>query len=140
MKRAALGARALAVLVDGLVTFFAFGAALSFVTGHAHVHGSSFNFTLSNGGAIVWSLVSWSYWIVLEAVYGTTLGKRLVGIRVVGPDGKKPTWKASAIRNLLRVVDMAPYFVPYVLGFVVALRDDERRRLGDRVAGTRVVS
>jgi uncharacterized RDD family membrane protein YckC len=37
-------------------------------------------------------------------------------------------------------VDGIPFVVPYLLGFVVAQADDDRRRIGDRVAGTRVVS
>jgi uncharacterized RDD family membrane protein YckC len=40
----------------------------------------------------------------------------------------------------MRLVDSFPFVIPYLLGFVVALTDDEKRRLGDRVAGTLVVT
>ena len=77
---------------------------------------------------------------MFEHVWGTTPGKRLFRLRVVGPDGGNPSWGASALRNLLRIADGIPYCVPYVLGVIVARGDPDHRRIGDRVAGTRVVT
>src|ERR1700722_3620175 len=37
------------------------------------------------------------------------------------------------------LVDAFPYLIPYLLGFVVAKANDDRGRIGDRVAGTRVI-
>ena len=45
------------------------------------------------------------YYIVCEAATGATLGKRMVGIRVVGEDGDHVTFGAAVVRNLVRLVD-----------------------------------
>jgi len=73
---------------------------------------------------------------VCEAATGATLGKRLVGIRVVGEDGEHVTFGAAVVRNLVRLVD-ALFF--YLVGFVSALLSARGQRLGDRAARTIVV-
>lgn len=82
-------------------------------------------------------LVLWAYPIVLEAVWGRTLGKRMMGLRVVARDGAPVGWSAAITRNLLRTVDMLPF--GYAIGLVSSLFDAHGRRLGDRVAATLVV-
>lgn len=78
-----------------------------------------------------------SYSFVLEWRYGRTPGKVNRGLLVVMADGRPCTYRASAVRNLLRYVDLLGV-PPLVVGFVVALATDGRR-LGDHAAGTVVV-
>lgn len=82
-------------------------------------------------------LLDWAYSIVFEALWGQTLGKRALGLRVVARDGAPVGWSAAVARNLLRVVDMLPF--GYALGLLSSLFDPHGRRLGDLVAGTLVV-
>jgi len=82
-------------------------------------------------------LVYWAYPIVCEALWGRTLGKRALGLRVLSRDGAPVGWMASITRNLLRTVDMLPF--GYALGLISSLFDPHGRRLGDLVAGTVVV-
>ena len=87
---------------------------------------------------IVQFLIFWAYPIVLEACWnGQTVGKRVLGLRVVAADGAPVGWVAAIVRNLLRTVDMLPLF--YATGLVASLCDSYGRRLGDMVAGTLVV-
>ena len=79
----------------------------------------------------------WAYPIVLEARWGQTLGKRVLGLRVVSADGAPVGWTASIVRNLLRTVDMLPF--GYAAGLLCCLFDTSSRRLGDLVAGTVVI-
>jgi uncharacterized RDD family membrane protein YckC len=139
VKPAPLAARAAAVFLDSVITFFGLGFALSLVSGDGS-DSSDELFRVEGWAALAWLAGSWAYWIVSERVWGRTVGKRLLGIRVVGESGARPTWGQSLARNVLRLVDGIPFVVPYLLGFVVAQADDDRRRIGDRVAGTRVVS
>jgi uncharacterized RDD family membrane protein YckC len=140
VKPADLTPRAVAVLVDGLITFVVLGYLVAYATGNSHHHGGSLGFHLNGWPAILWIVLSWAYWVVLEHVWGTTPGKRLFRLRVVGREGGNPTWGSSALRNLLRIADGFPFIVPYVVGVIVAGRDADHRRIGDRVAGTRVVT
>ena len=82
-------------------------------------------------------LLLWGYPIFLEARYGQTLGKRVLGLRVVAGDGAPVGWTAAIVRNLLRTVDMLPF--GYATGLISSLVDAHGRRLGDLVADTLVV-
>ena len=81
--------------------------------------------------------VMFLYFVLLEGLVGATLGKRLLGLRVIKEDGGKPGLPKSAARNLLRLVDGLPAL--NLVGVVLILRSAERARFGDRMAGTRVV-
>jgi uncharacterized RDD family membrane protein YckC len=68
---------------------------------------------------------------------GKTPGKRASGLRVVGPGGRPITLVRSAVRNILRIVDILPGF--YFVGMVVVFVTRLNQRIGDLVAGTHVV-
>jgi uncharacterized RDD family membrane protein YckC len=75
------------------------------------------------------------YGWLLEATCGATLGKALVGIRIVST-GERGVLAASAIRNLLRIVDGLGF---YLVGTTVAACSDVRQRVGDIFAHTAVI-
>ena len=92
---------------------------------------------VSEAGFIILALMFiLGYFIVLEGLFGRTVGKRLFGIVVVSRDGSAITLRQSAVRNLLRVIDG---LLNYVVGLIVMLLGEDRQRLGDLVAGTLVV-
>lgn len=75
------------------------------------------------------------YGWLLEAGCGATLGKAVVGIRVVGTSQSGFLW-ACALRNVLRIVDGLGF---YLVGTVVAACSSIRQRIGDIFARTAVV-
>jgi uncharacterized RDD family membrane protein YckC len=81
------------------------------------------------------ALILFAYGWLLEASFGATLGKALVGIRVVRTR-QRSALAASAIRNLLRIVDGFGF---YLVGAMVAGCSSCHQRLGDLCAGTAVV-
>ena len=86
---------------------------------------------------IVQFVVTWGYYVVFEGIWdGQTPGKRFMHLRVVRDGGFSVTFAASAVRNLLRVIDALGV---YLVGIVVAMLNDSRKRLGDIVAGTFVI-
>ena len=68
---------------------------------------------------------------------GRTPGKRLIGLRVVQSDGAPVGLRASAVRNLLRLVEGLP--LSYVPAIVCILFTRDNQRIGDLAAGTVVV-
>jgi uncharacterized RDD family membrane protein YckC len=76
------------------------------------------------------------YFIGLEAWYGKTLGKGLLGMQVIDRHGQKPSWRLSTVRNTVRLIDFVPLYIP---GLISMLLSDENRRIGDRIADTRVL-
>jgi uncharacterized RDD family membrane protein YckC len=65
---------------------------------------------------------------LLTAISGLTVGKRLLGIRVIRTDGSRPGFKWAAVRTLLLL-----FVVP------ACLSDRDLRGLHDRAADTVVV-
>jgi len=65
---------------------------------------------------------------LLTAVSGLTIGKRLLGIRVIRTDGSRPGFKWAALRTLLLL-----FVVP------ACLTDRDQRGLHDRASDTIVV-
>ena len=68
---------------------------------------------------------------------GRTPGKRATGLRVVASGGRAITLGRSAVRNIMRVIDILPGF--YAVGMVVIFATPRNQRVGDLVAGTHVV-
>jgi uncharacterized RDD family membrane protein YckC len=76
---------------------------------------------------------------VLFEVFGAgrTPGKRVTHLRVVRAQGTPVDLPASAIRNLLRVVDLLPG--AYLVGLASILLTERNQRLGDIAASTLVI-
>jgi uncharacterized RDD family membrane protein YckC len=82
--------------------------------------------------------IEWCYFVFWEAVgSGRSPGKWLVGLRVVRDDGFAIGVRDSLVRNLLRAVDLLPWY--YAVGLIAMLVSPQGKRLGDLAAGTLVV-
>lgn len=103
-------------------------------------------------------LIRVPYYILAELVWnGRTVGKRIVGIRVINAEGRRLTPHQIVARNLMKEVEL---FTPVTMVFtvdamsglgvlltlvwvlavlIVPLANRRRQRLGDMVAGTIVV-
>ncbi len=119
---------------------------------------------------VVLSLLLIAYLLVRDALLrGQSIGKYVVGLRVVDMEGKPCNLRRSGLRNLIFIIppvvifgivvqlsesvesaqnvpDMPPYvfglitialFI-YVIEYMVMQRSSEARRLGDRMAATKV--
>lgn len=87
---------------------------------------------------IVLFIINWGYFFALEFFWGgKTIGKRVIGIRVVQENGHSITLLSSFIRNFMRIIDSLP--TGYFLGMMMVFFHSKHKRLGDMVAGTIVV-
>lgn len=83
--------------------------------------------------------VLWLYYVLFEALQdGQTPGKRIMHLRVVRDGGLAVNFEASAIRNIVRIVDMQPLLL-YAVGMITLVVNTRGKRLGDMAAGTIVV-
>ena len=88
---------------------------------------------------LVQFFVLWGYYVLWEGLAdGQTPGKRYMRLRVVSDGGYSVSFAASAIRNLVRIVDMQPV-ITYGVGITSILGTKQGKRLGDLAAGTLVV-
>jgi uncharacterized RDD family membrane protein YckC len=103
---------------------------------------------------LVWFVMEWFYGGLLETFWnGQTVGKRLMGLRVLGIDGQPINGMQAVMRNILRFVDMmplsplvaftgmpSPFGIPtFMIGLITPLLNSRFQRLGDVVCGTMVV-
>jgi uncharacterized RDD family membrane protein YckC len=93
--------------------------------------------------AVLVLIIYWSagifyiiYTTVIESLAGRSLGKLLMGLRVVGLDGEPANPGALTTRNILRVIEVGLLFLPLLL---VPL-SPRRQRAGDVAAGTLVTT
>ena len=87
---------------------------------------------------VIWFLVDWGYMVVLETAWsGQTVGKKIMGLRVLQDTGVRVGVYQSLLRNLVRPLDKLPVF--YFVGGTAALFSATQQRLGDLLAGTIVV-
>ena len=91
---------------------------------------------LDSGAFVLWVALTLGYFIAFETAFGGTIGKLVLGLRVRYRDGSPVAIDAALVRNLLRLVDCFPYFIPYLLGAVFIWTGNERQRLGDKLAET----
>jgi uncharacterized RDD family membrane protein YckC len=125
-----VGMRFLALLIDGIILGI-IGAVLGVI--FRLTLGTSAGTTVASS---IGSIIGIVYFFWLEATQGATLGKRMLGLRIVKIDGSPIGWSESIIRNLLRIID--GLFV-YLVGAILIWTSPQRQRLGDRVAKTVVV-
>lgn len=127
-QRDVVGRRIVAWLIDAVI--------LAVVGGTVIGAAGALNGRLASVLGTFYGLLAFAYFIYMESAYGQTIGKRLVDIVVVKEDGGDLDVTASAVRNVLRVVDG---FGLYLVGIVAILATGDRQRIGDIAADTVVV-
>jgi uncharacterized RDD family membrane protein YckC len=132
-----LGLRISAALVD-LALLAGLFVILAAAVGRVSARGTSFNVSLSYRWSVAFVAIAGLYYFVLEAVSGQTVGKRLLGLRVLRAGETRASVGAVAVRTLLRLVDWLPLL--YLVGFVTMMATGARRqRIGDLAARTVLV-
>jgi uncharacterized RDD family membrane protein YckC len=76
------------------------------------------------------------YYVLLEGIFGASIGKLVFRMRVVMLDGSRPTGVAIVVRNLIRIPEAWLLYIP---AGVSSLAGSRRQRLGDHAARTVVV-
>ena len=130
---AGLGSRAAARIVDQLIqtgVLIAIAVLAAVAGGDGDVAGPVF--------LVLLFLVQFGYDVLFETLgSGRTPGKRWSGLRVVRSDGGPVGFVASAVRNLVRLIDFLPGV--YAVGMASVVASRRNQRLGDMAASTVVV-
>lgn len=142
---AGLGSRVYAGLID---LFICAAALIAFLIGIVALAGHSKESLAQSSPSTAWAVaviilfqfaILWGYYLLFEGFNdGQTPGKRLLRLRAVRDGGYSIGFSASAVRNLMRIVDLQPAFT-YAIGIGSVLVSKSGKRLGDIVAGTIVV-
>ncbi len=139
---AGLMSRFLALLIDTVLSLLIATLGMVAVTLFSMVVRTAGSEAVSGLGVasqfVIWFLVDWGYMVLLESVWsGQTVGKKVMGLRVIQETGVRVGLTQSLLRNLVRPLDKLPLF--YFVGGCFALLSGTQQRLGDLLAGTIVV-
>jgi uncharacterized RDD family membrane protein YckC len=78
------------------------------------------------------------YFMFMDASYGGTLGKKILGLQVQMVNGSKVTFDKAFIRNISKIFWLF-LLIDWILG-IATPGPDQRQKYTDRIAGTTVVS
>jgi uncharacterized RDD family membrane protein YckC len=131
---AGLASRFMAEVVDVILILLIVGAMIA-VAALAGGTAGLVILSVAVGGLMMISVVFHVAFEVLAA--GRTPGKRMNGLRVVMDGGEPVGLRASAVRNLVRLLEGPPLFYGPAIVSILATRRNQR--LGDLAAGTLVV-
>jgi uncharacterized RDD family membrane protein YckC len=96
---------------------------------------------------VLQAVLVFAYFVVLDVAWGTTPGKRLLGLRVTGPDGARPTTGQAAAREAFTLLGAIPFAGPllaliaWIVIVVTVSKSPQGQGAHDTLAGgTRVVT
>jgi uncharacterized RDD family membrane protein YckC len=94
-------------------------------------------YTLSNDPKELWLIAVWlTYFPIVESIRGQTLGKVILGLKVVTKNGKSISLVEAFKRHL---VDMIDFFFFGIVAFISIKNTPDHQRLGDLLANTIVI-
>jgi uncharacterized RDD family membrane protein YckC len=131
------GRRILATIVDGLIFGGLYTVMVILFGSISSVGSANWNGSMPALPTLLYGVIVVLYYILLEGYLGQTVGKMLLGIKVVREDdGEVPGLGGATIRTLLRIVDG---IFNYLVAFIAVLISGKNQRLGDMAAHTLVV-
>ena len=138
---ASLKQRIFAGLID-LLVFFAVFLPITYLVKGVWImsptdHRWAYGLFITDPLCIMFLFIMIFYFLLLEAFFGQTIGKLIMGIKIIALDGSTPGLRRSFVRNALRVVDSLPTLSIY--GMYLIQKSPTRSRFGDVKAGTVVI-
>ncbi|CAL2093104.1 RDD family protein [Tenacibaculum sp. 190524A05c] len=127
---ASIFTRLIAAIID-IIVYWMICVAMSLVAGE---NNGLLNYSVEGFPALLLFGIAFFLWPISEGVYGQTIGKRLLDIKVIANNEKEMTIAKGFIRYFLGIID---WF--FCVGIIIALIDKKNQRLGDIIADTIVV-
>ncbi|MFG1624645.1 RDD family protein [Kribbella sp. NPDC049227] len=139
VRIARMPTRALACAIDVLLQLIVLSVLISLLAGFL-IGGDASEALAVSLIFIVILLVAVGYRVVMETLTrGRTLGKMVLGLKVVRDDGSSIRFRHALVRTLFWFfVDFAPWFAACP-GIVASLMNKQGKRIGDMVSGTVVI-
>ncbi|GAB2653339.1 RDD family protein [Kribbella swartbergensis] len=139
VRIARMPTRALACAIDVILQSVVLGVLISLLAGFLVGGEASEALVVALIFTVVLVVVV-GYRVVMETLTrGRTLGKMVLGLKVVRDDGSSIRFRHALVRTLMWFfVDFAPWFAASP-GIVASLMNKQGKRIGDMVAGTVVI-
>lgn len=131
-EKASIGRRIVASVIDFIIYYFVC-VFLALVLDNSSE--SIFSFHLEGFSALVAFLFGFFLWPISEGIWGQTIGKRFMDIKVVSKDYTDVNMGQAFGRFVLGFIDCS-----FISGIIVALINKDNQRIGDMAAGTFVIN
>ena len=136
-----VGRRFVALMLDGVILFMVqmilnlifVGSLLGAGMRNHAMSGAALGGTLIVG--VLSLFIGVAYFVFFLGWKGATPGKMALKIKVVKPDGQPISYGQAFLRYIGTIVSGIIIFI----GYIMAIFDDEKRALHDRIASTRVI-
>ncbi len=132
---ASLGERIVAYILDYILLII-YALIIIFIV----IGSTGFGQFLDKNGWLVFLFIlpMFFYDLACEMLFnGQSLGKKIMGIRVISLNGEQASFGQYLIRWLFRLIDFT--FTSWLCGLVLVAATEKRQRLGDLIAGTTLV-
>jgi uncharacterized RDD family membrane protein YckC len=130
-EKASIGRRISASLIDFFIFYFAC-VFLALVLDNSSE--SIFSFQLEGFSALVAFLIGFFLWPISEGIWGQTIGKRILDVKVVARNNSEINMGQAFGRFFLGFIDCS-----FISGIIVAVINKDNQRIGDIAAGTFVI-
>jgi uncharacterized RDD family membrane protein YckC len=136
-----LGLRLAARVIDNILVYVVVLVIVFLLTLVIKYQDNAFLFATING--LIAGVLNFAYFVWLEVNQGASLGKKLLGLSVHGPDGAKPTLQQSATRNAWVLFTIIPpqfvggllYLIAVIAIAVTTNGSPTKQGIHDRLAG-----
>jgi uncharacterized RDD family membrane protein YckC len=95
---------------------------------------------------VIQAVMVFAYFVLLDVFAGTTPGKLVMGLRVTGPDGGRPTMREALVREAFTLLGAIPFAGPVlalaawvVIAVTINSSPTNRGKHDELAGGTRVV-
>jgi uncharacterized RDD family membrane protein YckC len=123
-------ARIIASVIDFCI-FCVIGAIFGYFFGEAT---GGIGFTLYGTPSLILMLIAFFLWPISEGIWGQTLGKRILGIKVLTDYYEPIDITAAITRYILGCIDYI-----FLIGIIIVTNNKMNKRIGDMAANTIVV-
>ncbi|WP_299339235.1 RDD family protein [uncultured Psychroserpens sp.] len=124
--------RILAFLIDFIIFW---SIAMVFGTFYGESLEGSYGFSISGFPALIVMVIGLFLWPISEGLFGQTIGKRFLNLKVVRENFEPIGIGEGFARFFLGLIDYI-----FLIGIIIAATNKKKKRIGDMVADTIVIS
>jgi len=126
--------RLIAGIIDSIITIIIARIIAVFIVLPVLLQGGLFSFSSLD---LLQGLLFFLYAVFLESIWGATIGKQIMNLKVTTTDGRLPTFDKTLIRDISKINGLL-WLIDTLVGMATA--GDPHQKFSDRFAGTTVVS
>jgi len=129
--------RLIAFIIDAVMVYLVLAVLTLLIALPTLFAGFGFFAAFFGGVSIVWGIIFVLYFTFAESTYGASVGKRMLGLKVVSKTNAKPNFAEAFIRNLSKI-----YWILLLLDVIIGLAISRgyQQKLSDYYMGTTVTS